>query len=240
MKAIITFHSIDTSGSVLSFPPVAFDRLLDALEESSLPVLPLDELLLKETGRGVAITFDDGIRSVYSKALPVLINHAAPAHLFLATGQVGVQSRWPRQSANTPGFQMLNWDEIEQLHDAGICIDSHTHTHPDMRKLNADEMREECELADELIEKRLGRRPRYFAYPYGYLNKGVSDFARSRYQGAVTTRLRMLGRDEDPAKLPRLDSYYLKHHWLQRNLGTLSAGLYLSIRGALRAIRGTQ
>jgi len=240
MKVIITFHSIDTSGSVLSYPPKAFAGLLDALGESNLPILGLDELLRAETKKGIAITFDDGMRSLYNEALPVLRDHAVPSHLYLTTSAVGKSNRWPTQPEAAPGFDMLTWDEIEQLHDSRVFIDSHTHNHPDMRKLDKGEMEQECEIADDLIEKRLGRRPQYFAYPYGYKNETVCNFARNRYKAVVTTELGTLGRHEDSAKLPRLDSYYLQANWLQRNLDSYVSRSYLSIRGWLRMLRGTQ
>lgn len=240
MKAIITFHSIDNSGSVLSYPPASFACLLTALNKSGVPVLDLDELLRPEINKGVAITFDDGMRSLYTDALPVLRDHAVPAHLYLTTGSVGKNNRWPTQPEDAPSFDMLTWDEVEQLHNAGIVIDSHTHNHPDMRTLDTGEMEQECEIADNLIEEKLGRRPKYFAYPYGYKNHDVSNFVREHYQATVTTELRTLGRNEDAATLPRLDSYYLQSEWMQKNLDTAFAGAYLSLRGWLRTLRGTQ
>lgn len=240
MKAIITFHSIDTSGSVLSYPPETFVSLLDALDKSNFPILSLDELLQSDTEKGIAITFDDGMRSLHSEALPILRDHAKPAHLYLTTGSVGKNNRWPTQPKDAPEFNMLSWGEIEQLHDAGIFIDSHTHSHPDMRNLGDEEMQQECETADALIEKRLGRRPQYFAYPYGYKNDSVCNFARNRYKATVTTELKILGSNEDTARLPRLDSYYLQGQWLQKNLDTFLSRTYLSVRGLLRTLRGTQ
>ena len=239
MKAILTFHSIDTSGSVLSYPPKAFACLLDALGESGLAVLGLDELLREETKAGIAITFDDGMRSVFTDALPVLRDHAVRAHLYLTTCAIENNNHWPGQPANAPVFDMLKWEEIERLHDAGVYIDSHTHNHPDMRTLNGSDMARECEMADSLIEKRLGRRPQYFAYPYGYISDGICSYIRNRYKGAVTTELRTLGSREDSAKLPRLDSYYLRNHWLHRNLDSSFSRMHLSFRRILRMLRSS-
>ena len=126
------------------------------------------------------------------------------------------------------------------MHDAGVIIDSHTHSHPDMRNLSPDEMQQECEAADDLIEKRLGRRPQYFAYPYGYKNDAVCDFVRSRYKATVTTQLKTLGKHEDMVRLPRLDSYYLQGQWLQSHLDSFFSKTYFSLRSVLRTIRGTQ
>jgi peptidoglycan/xylan/chitin deacetylase (PgdA/CDA1 family) len=240
VRAIFTFHGIDDSGSVLSYPARTLAALLDALRDAGLPLCDLDTLLAPGTRRGVALTFDDGMRSVYTHALPVLRDHAAPAHLFLATGAVGGSNRWPSQPAHAPGFDMLGWDEIERLHGAGVRVESHTHSHPDLRGLDEERIAAECLEADRLIEARLGRRPQYFAYPYGYSNARARACARARYRGCVTTRLDTVRDGEDPAALPRLDSYYLRAPWVYGRLDGALPRAYLALRGALRRLRGAE
>lgn len=240
MYAILTFHSIDDKGSVISYSPRHFALLLEALAERNIPVLDLDTLLAPGARQGVAITFDDGMRSVYRQALPVLRDHAVPAHLFLATGAVDSATPWPPDAPDGHTFEMLNWDEIGALHAAGVAIECHTRTHPDMRTLSESQMQEECGQADELIGNRLGRRPAYFAYPFGYHNRKVRDFARPRYRGAVTTELRPLGRQVDSAALPRLDAYYLQSGRLIRALDTPWLQGYLAARNLLRNVKGSQ
>ena len=71
MRAIITFHSIDDSGSVLSYPTRLFERLIDELNKKSVPIVDLTTLLGSQES-GIALTFDDGMRSIYSNALPIL------------------------------------------------------------------------------------------------------------------------------------------------------------------------
>jgi len=239
VRAIFTFHSIDDKGSVISCRPHYFSQLLDELDARKIPVLGLDALLNPLTRRGVAITFDDGMKSVYKNALPVIRDHGVSAHLFLATGAVGDEP-WPRQPGNGPGFEMLDWAEIETLHDAGVMVESHTHSHPDMRTLTPGQVEEECTRADELIEKRLGRRPDYFAYPFGYHNKEVRDLVRPRYKATVTTELRRLGSEEDSAALPRLDTYYLQSAVSIRNIDSLLLRGYLAVRNILRTWKGSQ
>ena len=240
MKAIISFHSIDTSGSVLSYAQDSFVALLAELESSALPVLTLDELLRQDTKRGVSITFDDGMQSVFTAALPVLRDHDVPAHLFLTTSTVGAQNKWQGQPAQAPVFDMLNWAQLEQLHEAGFRIESHTHSHPDLRQLDAAAIEKECSMADVAIENAVGRLPKYFAYPYGYQNKQVREYIGGRYKAALTTELGVLGSTLDLASLPRLDSYYLREEWIRRNLDGTASRLYLSLRSFLRTIRGTQ
>lgn len=240
MRAIITFHSLDTSGSVISYPPQLFSRFISVLAASDLPVCDLDTLLRNETEHGVALTFDDGMATLYSHALPVLRDHQLPAHLFLATGAVGLDNRWPSQPTSTRIFEMLTWDQIETCSDNGIFIESHTVSHPDLRRLNAQRLAEECERADEEIKQRIGRSPSYFAYPYGYSNQQIRDYTRSRYRASVTVELRPLSSNDDRAALPRLDSYYLRSPRVQGHLDSWVIRSYLRGRGIMRRVRGTQ
>ena len=64
---------------------------------SATPVVTFDELLRRDDG--ITITFDDGMRSVYEHALPVLREHGFPAHIFLTTSRVGKDIGWPGQPA---------------------------------------------------------------------------------------------------------------------------------------------
>lgn len=237
MRAILTFHSIDDGGSVLSYPPKTLQKLLDALEHCDIPIFDLDTLLRPDTPRGVALTFDDGMRTVFTEALPILRRHSAPAHLFLTTSVVGATNRWPGQPAGAPLFEMLQWPEIETLQEAGVRVEAHTVRHPDLCRLSDAALRDECESADETIASRLGVRPRYFAYPYGLSDARVRAFARERYCGSLTTDLRMLRREEDEAALPRLDAFYLRHEMIFTDLRALHSRAFLALRRVLRPLR---
>ena len=237
MRAILTFHSIDDSGSVLSYPARTLAKLLAAHHRVGLPILDLDTLLMPQTSRGVALTFDDGIRSVFDQALPILRDHAVPAHLFLTTGSVGKTNRWPSQPVSTPRFEMLRWPEIEALHKAGVHIESHTETHRDLRRLTDAEIAGECDNVDAAIVRRFGMPPQYFAYPYGAVDSRVASQVRGRYRASVTTQMRPLQHTDDLAMLPRIDAYYLRSEAVLRNLTSASTQAYLAVRGGLRRIR---
>jgi peptidoglycan/xylan/chitin deacetylase (PgdA/CDA1 family) len=237
MRAVLTFHSIDESGSVLSYPSEMFERLLAALKRCGIPILDLDTLLQPSTLQGIALTFDDGMRTVFTRALPILRSYSAPAHLFLTTSVVGATNRWRSQPVGAPSFEMLQWSEIAALQEAGVRIEAHTARHPDLRRLSDANLREECESADEIIALRLGIRPRYFAYPYGLSDTRVRNFTRQRYCASFTTDLRELRRNEDKAALPRLDAYYLRNGVIFGNLRAFHARAYLALRRAFRLFR---
>src|SRR5438128_285874 len=180
MRAVLTFHSIDNQPGPLSFPPADFEALLDALAEARLPVLGLDELIGDRRSHGVALTFDDGISTVFTHAMPVLRERKLPAHVFVIANRVGGDNRWSGQPANAMPFKLMDWDQLEALQSAGFRIEGHTASHPDLRKLPDAEIGAEMEEADAAIKSRLGRRPRYFAYPYGFHDSRVRAVARTR------------------------------------------------------------
>jgi peptidoglycan/xylan/chitin deacetylase (PgdA/CDA1 family) len=239
MKAILTFHSIDDSGSVLSYSPAMFDYLLQALSYANIPIVDMNTILAPTTSRGVVLTFDDGMYSVFSNALPILKDHGACAHVFITTNAVNSEHQWPRRPSDVPSFKMLGWSELEDLNASGLIIDAHTQTHPDMRQLSESKLAEECGSADSEIERRLGRRPEFFAYPYGYHNRRTREFCRTQYQASVTTELRSFSSSEDWAALPRLDTYYLRTPWMIDHLEDFRTSVYLRMRWLLRTMRGS-
>ncbi len=109
-----------------------------------------------------------------------------------------------------------------------------------MTKLTTDQLEEECEQCGSLIEQRLGKRSDYFAYPYGYYNEQVREFARPRYRASVTIFLNTLNKNQDLAELPRLDSYYLQSEWIQCKLDNPIGQAYLKSRNLIRSVRGHQ
>lgn len=238
MRAVITFHSIDEQPGPLSYSPAGLEAMIDALATAHIPILPLDDLLGKPDANGVAFTFDDGISTVFSTAMPILRDRNVPAHVFVITKWVGGDNRWPGQPADAVPFELMDWDQLGAIQAAGFRIEGHTASHPDLRSLPNAEAESEMEEADALIERRLGRRPRYFAYPYGYHDPRLRGLAGKRYDGSFTTKLDYLDAKDEPAALPRLDAHYLRSPRLVGALPSKSAHAYVGLRRALRRLRG--
>ncbi len=235
-RAVLTFHSVDDSGSVLSFPTRAFRALVERLAAARTAVVDFAELLQRQDG--VTFTFDDGMRTVHRHALPVLRDHGFPAHLFLTTGRVGKDIGWPSQDGNTETFDMLDWPEIDECVRAGFRVECHTVTHPDLRRLSPERIIGECSSADDEIEGRTGRRPTLLAFPFGRFDDRVRHTLAPRYAGCFTTRLGYLRRTNDLSRLPRLDTYYLQAPvWYERPFAARTRG-YVALRALIRAVRG--
>lgn len=236
MRSILTFHSVDASGSVISIAPRQLERLLVGIREAGHQILPLRALLDRPPGApAVALTFDDGMASVLEGAAPVLEEHDAPATLFLTTGVVGATNRWPGQSSDVPELPMLSWSQVEALTRRGFTIEAHSRTHPDLTDISDAQLAEELEEPAAEIEARLGRRPEGFAYPYGYFDDRIKAAAAGTYRYAVTTRFGFLGEARDWMALPRLDTYYLRDGRLR--FGGPTHRAYLGLRGWLRRLR---
>jgi peptidoglycan/xylan/chitin deacetylase (PgdA/CDA1 family) len=238
MRAVLTFHSIDDLPGPLSYSPADLDGLLDALAEAKIPVLTLDALLGDRSTHGVALTFDDGIATVFSAAMPILAKRQVPAHVFVITRQVGRDNRWPGQPANATPFRVMDWNQLEMLQASRFSIEAHTASHPDLRTRSDAEIEAEMEEADAAIEDRLGKRPRYFAYPYGYHDSRVRAVAAQRYAGCFTTKLDYLSASTELDAIPRLDAHYLRSPDFVRTLPGKRAHAYIALRRALRRLRG--
>jgi peptidoglycan/xylan/chitin deacetylase (PgdA/CDA1 family) len=239
VRAILTFHSVDDSGSVLSIAPDDLGSLVDAVRASGHRIVPLRELLdSPDTPRALALTFDDGMQSLYDNALPVLRDLDAPATVFLTTGWLGRDNRWPGMPESAPRMRMLDWPQVHALRDAGWAVEAHTVNHPDLRTLSEDAIEQELAENDDAIARELGEAPEVFAYPYGHHDDRVADVARRRYRYAVTASMGTLPkRIEDPMRVPRLETFYFRSPHLHRGFDGARFRAYLALRSLMRRLR---
>jgi peptidoglycan/xylan/chitin deacetylase (PgdA/CDA1 family) len=239
MRAILTYHSIDDSGSPISVSPASFRRHVEWLASGAVPVRPLAELL---SGPGetdaVALTFDDGFRSLAETAWPLLQDHGLPATLFVPTGHVGETNTWPGgPDPGIPTLPLVDWDTLGAMAGEGLQLGSHGRRHHDLRTLEPERLAEELDRSAEALERATGARPRSFAYPYGYLNEAVVGAVGDRFELACTTELRTLDPRDDLLRLPRLDAYYLQAPGRLESFGSPRFRAWLWLRARARAVR---
>ncbi len=65
--------------------------------------------------------------------------------------------------------EMLSWDEVRALANAGFDIGSHTVSHPILSRLSPDDLRTELRDSRTVIQERTGSRCTSLAYPGGRL-----------------------------------------------------------------------
>jgi peptidoglycan/xylan/chitin deacetylase (PgdA/CDA1 family) len=232
-RAILTYHSLDDSGSVISVLPAVFRAQMRALQESGVPVVPLRDLLAA-AGPAVALTFDDGFQNFAEVAAPELARLGFPATVFLVTGYCGRSNDWPGQWSGIPRLALMSWPAIEDLSRAGLSFGAHTATHPDLSRLAESAARDEVLGSKRCLEDRLGRPVEAFAYPYGCASGPVRRLVAEHFAVGCGTRLGFVTADSSPEAVERLDVYYLSRLCLFRRLFDTPARWYLGLRGLLR------
>jgi peptidoglycan/xylan/chitin deacetylase (PgdA/CDA1 family) len=239
---ILTFHGLDDRSSVISFPPHVFRRGLARLHERGYRTASLAEVAtclrrgLPLPARTVVITFDDGYRSVYDEAFPVLRQYGMTATVFLTIGDSDASAPAGRLPA-LGGREMLSWSEIREMHALGMEIGAHTLTHPDLTRLPRARVEVELRDSKDRIEDALSAPVECFAYPYGRFDAPSHELARQYFSCACSDRLGCVRADSDPHALARVETYYLRSDWLFDLVSTPRLERYLRVRNLPRTLR---
>ncbi len=210
MKAILTYHSVDDSGSPISVSSDAFAGHVRWLCRAGVPVVSLDTLLASAdtTTSAVAVTFDDALATA-RPAIERLLAEGLPVTIFVVTERVGHTNSWEgRPQAGIPTFDLMDWPDLEALHARGADLAPHTRRHPRLTQLTDDALDEEIGGSVEDLRQRVGRVSRHFAYPYGDVDQRVASRATHHCQFAHTAVFRPLRAGDAAMRLPRLDMYY--------------------------------
>lgn len=241
MKAILTYHSVDDSGSVISIDERSFRRHVRWLAASHVRVLPLHQLVdAPDNEDAIAITFDDGLESFGRVAAPLLREHGLTATLFVVTDAVGGTNVWRgRGDAGIPVQPLLDWSALARLASNGVSIGAHTCTHLNLATAEPEETELEIVASKMRVARELGVVPSTFAYPYGGVSQSARAVVAREFQYGVTTRLATLSPYDDHALLPRLDSYYLRVPGTLESWGTTRFRLRLGLLAGARSVRGS-
>ncbi len=234
--SILTFHSLDDSGSAISIAPAVFRRLMAMLASSGLPVAPLGAI--RQAARGVALTFDDGFLNFREHALPVLREFGFPATVFAVTGRCGGWNDWA-QSPGIPRLPLMSWTELGEIASAGVELGAHSVRHPRLPELPDAGVEEEMAASRREIERRTGREVSSFAYPYGAVSPRVRAIAGRHFSLACGVELDYLRPGSDLLCLPRLDMYYFHDERSFERLIEGRAAHRIAVRRLVRRVRGT-
>lgn len=238
MRAILTYHSIDSSGSPISVDRDAFARHVEFLRSGRVQVVGVEALLdLPDEADAVAITFDDGFTNFASAAWPLLRDARLPATLFVPSQRVGGDNRWDgRDEPGIPSAPLLGWDELRALVGEGLVIGSHSRSHAHLDRLADTELEREVAESARELEAALGARPRTFCYPYGDLDERVVASVRRCYACACTTRFDVVTSRDERHRLPRLDAYYYRAAGRLEAFGTPFFRSHLWLRQQARRV----
>jgi peptidoglycan/xylan/chitin deacetylase (PgdA/CDA1 family) len=186
---VLVYHNFSKNRSgKTSVAEADFEAQMKYLKENGFHVISLDQLLdfidYKEPipEKSVVITVDDAWGSIYDIAFPVLKKYGFPATFFIYTDFIG-------------GGKAMSWEQIQTISEQGFDIQCQTKTHRDLTARKKNESFEEYFKALEmeidypnmLMKKKLKKKCKYLAYPYGQTNDLIIAILKKQgYRAAFT------------------------------------------------------
>ncbi|MBA3342504.1 MAG: polysaccharide deacetylase family protein [Gemmatimonadaceae bacterium] len=241
MRAILTYHSVDSSDSLISVSEAVFRGHVAWLSGGRVRVVPLEELVrISDEVDAVSLTFDDGFANFATVAAPLLEDASLPATVFVVSDFVGGANTWGgMHSDDVPVLPLLDWPQVAGLHERGFSIGAHSRTHVRLTGLSRAQLEDEVGGCGEIIRRETGATPRAFCYPYGSSGAEAATVVSSFYELACTTELEPLSADTDIYMLPRFDMYYFRGAGRLESWGSAAFERYLRLRRRARTVRGS-
>ena len=186
---ILMYHHVnsltgDQKTSVsLTIGTDVFVRQMDYLSQKGYQTIDLNQLVDSLNGgvnlpaKPVVISFDDGYEDFYTDVFPVLKSHNFKAIVFVSSGLVESSAAY------------LTWSQIREMDQSSlVMIGNHTWSHKNLTGSNRSVVEGEINTSQAQFESFLGKKPNFFAYPYGADNATVeSVLQQSGFKGALLT-----------------------------------------------------
>lgn len=132
-----------------------FEEKLIFLKENNYKTVTADKLNFPPQGPTICLTFDDGHRSVYEVAFPLLKRYGFCATVFIVPTYID-KPNW------------LTWEQIDEMNRSGIIdFQSHTLEHKRIPMMQADTILYDLTESKRILEERLDKPIQHLAYPYG-------------------------------------------------------------------------
>ncbi len=172
---ILCYHRFGSRGSRLTVTGQDFQAQMEYLARNDYHVITLRQLAAFIEGnealppKSVVITIDDGYRSNYEIAYPILKRLDFPATVFLYSDFVGAPDA-------------LTWTQMKTMAGSGLIdIQPHSKTHANLTLRLPGEtdaryrerVRREVDTPVVAIRERLDTISLTYAYPYGDVNESV-------------------------------------------------------------------
>lgn len=184
----------------LSVAPEAFRAQMEYLfyqGYSPISMYQLDDALLSGTAlppKPVVLTFDDGYIDHFTNVFPVLREFGFTGTFFIITGVV---------DANDPNY--VNWEQVQQMADAGMSMEPHTKSHISLRERSYDTLIYEMLGSIESLQAYTGRQPHIFSYPVGHYDAATLSVAQTLpIWRAVTTEAGRYHTTDNWLEVPRV------------------------------------
>lgn len=157
---VIYYHDIVDCGKGYRYQKVEeanFEAQMQYLKQNEYHSICFEDLCKPLPEKAVLITFDDGFRSVYERAIPIMRKYGIRGNIFVPSKYVEEEH---------PYF--MTWAQLKEICDnEDFSVAAHTHSHVDIRSLSEQEMAAEISQSTYLLRKHLGVETVSFCMPYG-------------------------------------------------------------------------
>lgn len=212
---VLCYHVVQSpTDSIYSIDRASFQEQMSYLAMTGYNVIPLSELAEYVSGKRatlppnpVVITVDDGWRCTYTEIYPEMQRLGFPFTVFL----------YPKFIQRGTNSYALSWDEVREMSDAGVDIQSHTYSHSFLTHRRNSELsgtdymqflQDELKKSKQTIEKQTGKPVRYLAYPYGdYDTRVARTVEKAGYDAALTCDYGPVKRGTDLFRMRRISMY---------------------------------
>ena len=159
---ILAYHSVgQAEWGTNDVTPQQFRRQIEQALNAGYRFVPASEIANTGGGpRDLAITFDDGLKSVQTQAAPILKEYGLPWTFFAV-------SEWTDGNHTFGDDFVMSWHDIEEMLEQGAEVGSHSATHPDFGSIGRPQMVDELAGSREVFRQRLGFAPDTFAISFG-------------------------------------------------------------------------
>jgi peptidoglycan/xylan/chitin deacetylase (PgdA/CDA1 family) len=193
---ILCYHAVsDRWPASLSVTPEQLESQLEFLVRNGYRGVTFTQAATEPpAGKRLAVTFDDGFRSVVSLAYPVMQRLGVPGTVFVATNHMGTERpmawRGLEHWLGTEYERELlpaSWPELNGLRRAGWEIGAHTRTHPHLTELDEASIYEELAGSRADVAAHIDDPCTSLAYPYGdHDDRVVAAAAKAGFLAAAT------------------------------------------------------
>ncbi len=139
----------------------------------------------------ILLTIDDGFKSFYNEAWPILKKKKIPFILFVSTEPVGKN-----------GY--MTWDEIKEIDKFDFTmIGHHSHTHEYLIDMTDESFIDDIEKANKIFLKEMGYIPTIFSYPFGEYSKFMKDYISQNFKLSFGQHSGVIDINKEKFELPR-------------------------------------
>ena len=216
---VLTYHDIEDviggdPNATVNISTKKFENQIKWLSEHGYKTITMDELYdwkvnnKKIPRKSILITFDDGWKSYYTKAIPILEKYNMKSNVFVIW-------QYTKNCTDRNEDIYMNFDDIKDVIDNHKDMTILSHSYDLHTKDKADSADYDMYDSDMKKVSELGYDIRYYAYPFGHANDNyIRALKDNGYLMAFTFGpYDNVSKDSDIYKMPRLGMFESTKDW---------------------------